>query len=261
MKKKHQKNMYSKRRLPKIKRSKNCNYLYGKNSIVERLKYNPASIRKIYYQNSFTMPYIENMVSHHGIPSERVSEFDLTRIKKADRLQGIVAEVSAFSYASFETLLDTAVEDNTVLLCLDSITDPHNLGSIIRVAACFGGFAICLPRHSSCEVNDTVMHVASGGENFVPIAIVNNLATALLTVKERGIKVAGTVVEDATDVRQTRLDFPLCVVFGSEGKGIRPGIRKVLDERLTIAMTGAKLSFNVATAGALFCYEIDRQRQ
>ena len=235
----------------------NSMYLYGKNSVAERLKANPKTIKKIFLQNNFNASELLDLIKSSGIPTKYFTQRDLSRIKRADRLQGIVAEIDRFNYTPFERLLDNK---GLSLIFVDNINDPHNLGSIIRTAACFGKFAVIIPRHSSCEVNDTVMHVASGGENFAAVSVVNNMSTALIKAKKAGFWVAGAVVEDGENVSQTSLPFPLCLVLGSEGKGIRHGVKKQLDLRISLPMSGAPLSFNVAMACAMFCYEIVRQK-
>ena len=241
--------------------AKNSMFLYGKNSIAERLKANPKSIRRIYIQDNFKSQDIIKQIKSAGIPVNRVKENDLVKIKRADRLQGIVAEIDKYKYIPFEELLTRGPEDKLTLLFLDSLNDPHNLGSIMRIAACFGGFAMVVPEHGSCEVTDTVMHVASGGENFIPVSMVTNLSNALLKAKKAGYWAVGTVVEEGQNLNKTSLPFPLCLVLGAEGKGIRYGIQKHLDLKITLPMKGAQLSFNVAMAYAIFAHEIDRQRE
>jgi len=240
---------------------KGAAYIYGKNSLLERLKANPESIRKIFLQENFKDPSVLDAIRKSGVAVKHVSERELGRIKRAERLQGIAAEVDRFEYAPFEELLDVSAGSSKSLIFLDNINDPHNLGSMLRVAACFGGFAIVLPRHSSCDVNDTVMHVASGGENFVSVAVVGNISNALRKAKDCGYWIVGTVVEGGQDLDSVTLPFPLCLVLGSEGKGIRHGIDKQLDCKVTLPMRGAELSFNVAMACAIFCHEISRQRK
>ena len=236
---------------------KDSMYLYGKNSILERLKADPKSIKRIFLEEGFSAQHILSAINSKNIPVKRVSERELKRIKKADRLQGIVAEVDSFRYTGFEELLH---KGNLSFIFLDSINDPHNLGAIIRILACIGGFSAVISRHASCEVNDTVMHVASGGENFVPVAMVTNMSNALMKAKASGYWIAGAVVEDGTEIEKVDLPFPLCLVLGSEGKGIRHGIEKQLDLKVTLPMKGAKLSFNVAMASAIFCHEIAKRR-
>ncbi len=195
------------------------------------------------------------------LPFDRVAENKLLRIKRADRLQGIIAEVDEFKYVDFGDLLSEAKGNNKTLIFLDSLNDPHNLGTIMRTLACFGGFAIIIPKHESCEINETVLHVASGGENFIPVSLVTNLSTALIEAKKEGFWAVGAVVEGGSDIYKTDLVFPMCLVLGSEGKGIRPGLEKQLELKLKIPMAGASLSFNVAMAATIFAYEINRQRK
>jgi len=235
-------------------------FLYGKNSILERLKVNPKSIKQIYLQENFNAGSILNLISQNNIPTQKVREKELYRIKRADRLQGILAEVTRFEYTPLDELVSLGKNSKTSIIFLDDINDPHNLGSILRITACFGNFALVIPRHSSCEVTDSVMHVASGGENYTPIAQVSNTVNAIIKVKDAGFWIAGTVVEGGENINTQGLLFPIGLVLGSEGKGIKPAIVKHLDMKVTLPMRGAQLSFNVAMAGAMFCHEIDRQR-
>lgn len=235
-------------------------YLYGKNSVWERLKADPDSISKIYLQDNFDAPYIVKLINAASIPVTRVNEKELIKIKRADRLQGIVAEVNKYTYTSFEKLLLLPENERLSFIFLDSLNDPHNLGSIMRIAACFGGFAIVIPQHSSCEVNETVIHVASGAENYVPVSLVTNLTTTLIETKKAGYWAVGTVIEGGEDINKVSLPFPLCLVLGSEGTGIRYGLQKHLDLKITLPMRGAQLSFNVAMACAIFAHEIAKQR-
>jgi len=234
-------------------------YLYGKNSVLERLKADPKSIKKVFLERDFDSPHILSAIKEAGVSVVHVSEKELNRIKRADRLQGIVALVEKFSYTPFEDLLYNKVDKKRSFIFLDSINDPHNLGAIIRIAACFGNFAVVIHRHGSCEVNDTVMHVASGGENFIPVSMVSNIPNALFKAKESGYWIVGTVVEEGEDINKVNLPFPICLVLGSEGKGIRHGIKKHLELKVSLPMRGAGLSFNVAMACAIFCHEISRQ--
>lgn len=234
--------------------------LYGKNSVLQRLEKNPGSIIKIFLDEDFNDSSILGIINKNKIPLNRLSRKEFLRVKRADCLQGIIAEVQKFSYAPFKELLDGPKDTRLSLIFLDSISDPQNLGSIIRTAACFGGFAIVIPKHDSCEINETVLHVASGGENFVAISMVTNLSTALIEAKKAGYWVVGTVVEGGDDLNKAALPFPLCLVLGSEGKGIRHGLENQLDLKISLPMAGASLSFNVSVACALFCHEIFKQK-
>ncbi|MBL7085282.1 MAG: 23S rRNA (guanosine(2251)-2'-O)-methyltransferase RlmB [Candidatus Omnitrophica bacterium] len=235
--------------------------LYGKNSVLERLKSNPASIKKIFLQDNFDVTEIESLIKANKIPAERASARELARIRHAKDLQGVVARIERFEYSSFDELLNRPQDSLLTLIFLDKINDPQNLGVIIRTAACFGGFAVIIPKFRACEVNETVLHVASGGENYVPVSMVSNLSNTIIKAKACGYWVMGTLLsDDAEDISKITLPFPLALVLGSEGEGISYGVQKRLDVKARIPMRGAKLSFNVSMACAVFCHEITKQR-
>jgi 23S rRNA (guanosine2251-2'-O)-methyltransferase len=239
----------------------NTMFLYGRNSIFERLKADPKSIRKIFLEDSFNLPYIEELIKKNKIPLERLSPKALAKIKSADNLQGIIAKVDNFRYASFDDFLEPSRGRPLTLIFLDRIYDPQNLGSIIRTVACFGGFAVIIPKYKACEVNETVLHVAQGGENYIPVSMVSNLSNSIIAAKKSGYWIVGAVVSDnAQDVDKISLPFPLGLVLGSEGEGIRYGVDKHLDIKAHIPMRGASISFNVTVACALLCYEIVKQK-
>ena len=234
-------------------------FLYGKNSVFERLKANPRSIKKVFLQDNFQAPHIEKLLQSKRIPVRQVSSQGLYRIKRSDHAQGIVAEIDKFEYASFEDLLEQPKKEKFSFIFLDRIFDPQNLGAIIRAAACMGNFALVIPKHKACEVTEATLHVASGGENFTSVVRISNLTNAILAAKKRGFWIVGGLLEEGQDFTKTTLPFPLCLVLGSEGTGIRYGLKKHLDLKVKIPMLGAPLSLNVATACAIFCYEITKQ--
>ncbi len=235
-------------------------YLFGRNSVLERLKANPRSVNNILLHEGFDDPVIMDIVRSLKVPFKRVPDKELLKFKHTERLQGIVAEVGEFKYLSFNQLQDKFKEKRLSFILLDGVTDPQNLGAIIRITACFGGFAVVIPERDSCEVNETVLNIASGGENYVPVCRINNLSNALIHAKKAGYWIAGTVVEGGGDLNKISFPFPLCLVLGSEGKGIHHAVQKQLELKVTLPMGGACLSFNVAMASAIFCYEITRQK-
>ena len=235
--------------------------LYGKNSVAERLKTNPQSIRKILLQENFSTPQIEGLIKAHSIPVERLPARQLARVKPAKDLQGIVAKVDKFKYVSFGDLLSRTESNRLTPIFLDRINDPQNLGTIIRSAACFGGFSVVIPEFNACGVTEAVLHVACGGENYIPVSLVSNLSQAVLAAKKGGYWIMGAVLDsEAEYINKAALAFPLGLVLGSEAEGIRYGLQKHLDFKARIPMPGAKLSFNVAIAAAVFCYEVAKQR-
>ena len=231
-------------------------YLYGKNSIRERLQTNPETILKLFVKDTFKDFNILNLAQQVKIVYQQMSPKDLEKLKPNAHTQGIVAQIKPFAYTSLNNILSKS--PLPTLLFLDKLNDPHNLGAIMRVVACMGGFAICVSKHQSCEVTDAVVHVASGGENYVPLIQVSNLINTFKAIKKEGYWVAGTVVKGGTVLGKDSLPKPLAVVFGSEGEGLGPAIQKHLDMKITILMQGAPLSLNVGMATAMVCYEVNR---
>lgn len=235
--------------------------IHGKNSIFERLKINPQSIKRIFLENNFKHPEIEKLIKSNRVPTERVCAHRLSKIKAAENLQGIVAKADNFLYTPFDELLKTSQDNQLTIIFLDRIYDPQNLGAIVRIAACFGGFAVVIPKSKACQINETAVHIASGGENYIAVSCITNLSTAIIAAKRKGFWIIGADInQDAETINKVAMPFPLGIVLGSEGEGIRYGISKHLDKRVRIPMNGAKLSFNVAVACAIICYEISKQR-
>jgi len=234
--------------------------LYGKNSVLERIKADPKSIKGLYLQKKTDLSGIVKAAKKAKLEFESVSKSFLDKKCGAVHSQGVMAEVDEFEYTPFSVIFDECMHGGSVPVLLDGIQDPQNLGSIIRNLACMGGFSLVIPAHNAAEVNETVLRVASGGENYIKIAKVTNLATTTGKLKEKEVWIAGAMAEDSHDVQTVELVSPMALVVGSEGKGVRPGIKKYIDERISLPMRGAQLSYNAAVAAALVCYEIDRRR-
>jgi 23S rRNA (guanosine2251-2'-O)-methyltransferase len=235
-------------------------YLYGRHSVYERLKADPGSVEEVYLDKNFDDPAILNLLGKNKISVSAVAKQKILKIQPQANIQGIAARVSEFRYREFDDLLNEGGRSKLSFIFLDRVFDPQNLGAMIRTAACFGRFAIVIPKHKACGVNETVLRVACGGENFVPLARVVNMRNSLFDAKDCGYWACGAAIDEGEDLGRARLPFPLCLVLGSEGKGLRYGLKKHLDKNLLIPMPGAALSFNVTAACAVFCYEIARQR-
>ena len=233
--------------------------LYGKRPVAERLRAAPRTIRSLVIQQDTDAAEIVKAAQAAGITFLSKSKAEFARLAPEAHTQGILAEVEEFRYAQIEDLVQ-GVGDRPTLFLLDRVTDPQNLGAILRALACFGRFAVVLPKHDSAEVTETVLRVACGGENHVPVARVTNLVQAAEKAKEAGYWLAGAAASGGAPLYSADWPEPLAVVLGSEGSGIRPGLEKHLELTLSLPMPGATLSFNVATAAALFAYEITRRR-
>lgn len=233
--------------------------LYGKNAVMERIKTHPESIQQLYLQKRVDLSEIVISAKKADIKFESVDDIWIKRECRSMHTQGVLALVTEYEYAPLNLLFNECKKNISIPIFLDGVTDPQNLGAIIRNIACLGGFSLVLPEYNSVCVNETVLHVASGGENYIKIAKVSNIATAIKKIKKEGIRIIGAYTGKSESIRDAELFFPMAVVFGSEGKGIRPGVDKTLDAKLSLAMNGAPLSYNVAVAVALFCYEINRK--
>src|SRR5262245_61673995 len=236
--------------------------LAGKNPVFEKLRVDPKSIIKIYMQSGFSdAGYVHQRAAKHGIPVLAMSAQQMDRIGRGKNTQGIMADVSDFAYVPYDDLLEQAVKKKRTLVFLDGVTDPQNPGAILRSLGALGRFSLVLPTHDSASITETVMRVASGGENYVPVALVGNINKAIAEAKEENFTIVGTVTSEGTSVYEADLPAHVGLVIGGEEKGIRPVIQKNLDIKLTIPMLVSTMSLNVAQATTIFCYEIIRQKK
>lgn len=236
--------------------------LYGKNPVLERIRSNPQSIRLILIEQGHDdHGYIVQKAKKWGIRVSAVPASQLLKIARNVNTQGIVADVDDFAYMPYDELLSMAQEKDISVVFLDGVTDPQNLGAIFRSLGCLGGFALVLPTKDSVSVTESVLRVASGGENYVRVSQVSNLAQAIVKAKNAGFWIAGSIVEEGESLFKARLQFPLGLVLGSEQKGIRDVIKKHVDVKLTIPMAQNKMSYNVAQAATIFAYEITKQKK
>jgi 23S rRNA (guanosine2251-2'-O)-methyltransferase len=229
---------------------------------MERLRTDPRSVRKIYVEHGFKGTLsVHAKARQHGIPVLPVSSSQMMKMGRDKNTQGILADVDDITYLPFEELLETALKKRRTVVFFDGLNDPQNLGAIVRSLACLGKFSIVLPTHDSVSVTESVLRVASGGENYVPFAKVANLANAIQKAQEHGFAIAGAVVEGGQSLMDVTLPHPLGLVIGSEQKGIREIIKKHLDLELSIPMACHTLSFNAAQATTILGYEITRQKK
>ena len=233
-------------------------HLYGKRPVMERLQTAPKTIRALYFQETADAAEIIRMAKKVCCTFRILPKRAFAKLAGDVHAQGVLAEVEGFQYTALKDLLEK--RPLPILFFLDRLTDPQNLGAILRSMACLGGVALVLPKHDSVEVNDTVLRVACGGENYVPVSLVTNLAQASELAKKAGYWLAGAVPSGGTPLHKVSWPETVGVILGSEGSGIRPGLAKHVDFTVTLPMQGADLSFNVATAAALIAYEITRSR-
>lgn len=237
--------------------------LFGFHAVGVRLKTAPQSILEIYVDPARKDARMRQFVQRAGESGVRLIEADGPRLAKLAGTaghQGVVARVQPLPTArSLDDLLD-AVEGPPLLLVLDGVTDPHNLGACLRVADGAGAHAVIAPKDHAVGLNATVSKVASGAAETVPYFMVTNLARTLGELKERNIWCIGLSDDAPHTLYQADLKVPVALVMGAEGPGMRQLTRKTCDGLVSIPMKGAVESLNVSVASGICLYEALRQR-
>jgi 23S rRNA (guanosine2251-2'-O)-methyltransferase len=237
--------------------------LFGFHAVGVRLKTAPKSIVEIYVDPTRRDARMRQFLERVGEAGARVIEADALRLAKlagSHGHQGVAARVQALPGAhSLDDLLDQ-IEGPPLLLVLDGVTDPHNLGACLRVADGAGAHAVIAPKDHAAGINATVAKVASGAAETVPYFMVTNLARTLGELKERSIWCVGASDDAPRTVYQADLKGPVALILGAEGAGMRQLTRKTCDELVAIPMRGAVESLNVSVASGVCLYEALRQR-
>jgi len=237
--------------------------LFGFHAVTVRLKSAPRSVVEVHVDATRRDQRMRQFVERAKEAGARLIDSDdarLQRLAGTHRHQGVVARVEAVALShSLDDTLD-AVDGVPLLLVLDGITDPHNLGACLRVADGAGAHAVIAPKDHAVGINATVAKVASGAAETVPYFMVTNLARTLNELKERDIRIVGT--SDAAERSLYELDLtgPVALVLGAEGSGMRQLTSKTCDELVRLPMKGAVESLNVSVASGVCLYEALRQR-
>ena len=237
--------------------------LFGFHAVSVRLKVAPKTIRELHVDATRRDQRMRQFLAKAEEAGLNVVESDDDRLQKMSgthRHQGLVAKVEHIPQAkSLDDLLD-ALSEPPLLLVLDGITDPHNLGACLRVADGAGAHAVIAPKDHAVGVNATVAKVASGAAETVPYFMVTNLSRTLGELKERDIWVVGTSDDAPRDLYAANLAQATALVLGAEGSGMRQLTRKNCDELVSIPMLGGVESLNVSVASGVCLYEARRQR-
>ena len=237
--------------------------LFGFHAVGVRLKTAPRSIVEIYYEPTRRDALMRQFIERVGEAGVRLIEADAMRLAKlagSHGHQGVAARVEALPQAnSLDDLLD-AVTGPPLLLVLDGVTDPHNLGACLRVADGAGAHAVIAPKDHAAGINATVAKVASGAAETVPYFMVTNLARTMGELKERSIWCIGTSDDAPGTIYQADMKAAVALVLGAEGSGKRQLTRKTCDQLASIPMRGAVESLNVSVASGICLYEALRQR-
>ena len=200
------------------------------------------------------------LAERRAIQIQSSSTEELDALCGAGSHQGIAALVGEYRYADLEDLLEQGLPP-PLLLALDSVQDPQNLGAIFRSALVLGVTGVVIPKDRAASISPAVVRVSAGATEHLPCARVTNLARSLTQCKEAGMWVVGTVESGGAHPASAPLDQPAVLVLGNEHKGIRPLVQKQCDLLVTIPSASPIASLNVGAAAAALCYEAGRQRR
>jgi 23S rRNA (guanosine2251-2'-O)-methyltransferase len=239
--------------------------LFGFHAVGVRVKTAPQSVVEIYFDPTRRDARMRQFVDRATEAGIRLIEADGPRLAKLSGghgHQGVAARVSEIKMVhSLDELLEGIEKfESPLILVLDGVTDPHNLGACLRVADGAGAHAVIAPKDHAVGINATVAKVASGAAETVPYFMVTNLARTLNELKERNIWIIGTSDDAPKTLYQVDLKGPTALVLGAEGDGMRQLTRKTCDELISIPMCGGVESLNVSVASGVCLYEARRQR-
>lgn len=239
--------------------------VYGVHAVEALLRHHPRRVKQLWLAEGRQDPRVQTLVEL--ATQQRISVGQRER-RELDEWaegvhQGVVAEVSpsqVWGEAMLEELLDRH-EGVPLLLVLDGVTDPHNLGACLRTADAAGALAVVVPKDKSATLNATVRKVACGAAEVMPLVAVTNLARTLEKLQKRGLWVVGTAGKADQEIYQQDLRGPLVLVMGAEGKGMRRLTREHCDFLVKLPMAGSVSSLNVSVAAGVCLFEALRQRR
>lgn len=228
----------------------------GRHSVEALFAERPQDVRRLWVAaESEPLP---QSLRQAGVRAEVLPRDRLEALAKNPLHQGIVAEAADYPYAHLEDVVPA--HGAALILALDSVQDPHNLGALVRSAECFGATGVLIPQDRAASVTGTVERASAGAVERLPVARVVNLARALEALKERGVWVTGLAGEGEDVLGAVDLVGPVALVIGAEGTGLRPVIRKACDRLARIPLLGRTGSLNASVAGGVALYEAAVQR-
>jgi 23S rRNA (guanosine2251-2'-O)-methyltransferase len=237
--------------------------IHGFHAVTAKLRHDPEGVREIYLAAGRQDARARDLAQLAESRGVRIVTLDVARLDGMTgnaRHQGVAAKVSAQQrYLTLDDVLD-GLKEPPLLLVLDGVTDPHNLGACLRVADAAGAHAVVAPKDRACGLNATAVKVASGAADTVPYIVVTNLSRSLREMQERGIWTIGAAGEASKDLYAIEQKGPTAWVLGAEGEGLRRLTRDTCDELAKIPMYGSVESLNVSVASGICLFEARRQR-
>ena len=237
--------------------NKETNFIYGKNPVIEAI--NAKKAIRVFLVSNFNDQKILNLINNNKVPVTMVSPNEMNKMSNNGVHQGVAAELKPYQTVSLEEIiLKAKKKDKKIIVMLDGIEDPHNLGAILRSADVFEASGIVLPKHNSVSLNATVAKTSAGAINYVPVAVVNNLNQAISKLKEEGYWVVATDGSAEISYSSIKYDFPVVIVIGSEGKGVSPLVLKNSDYIVKIPQFGHVNSLNASVAAGILLAEVHK---
>ena len=240
------------------------NILEGRNALTEALASGRA-IDKVFIAEGSTDRALARLAAQAKQAGAVVVETDrrkLDQMSATGAHQGVIAMVAAPSYATLDDILNRAKErgEAPLIVICDELSDPHNLGAIIRTAECAGAHGVVIPKRRSVGLTAIVGKASAGALEYMPVARVTNITNAIKELKERGVWIFGTAAEGATPLYQADLKGAAAIVIGNEGDGMSRLVAESCDLKVSIPMKGRISSLNASAAAAILLYEAVRQR-
>lgn len=235
-------------------------YVYGKNVVRQLLKDN-KKIYEVILVEGFRDKELESLVRKNSIAIKMYPKKKMDQILKTEYHQGIAASIDEYKTYSVEEILSTIPDGKLpLLLMLDGLEDPQNLGAILRTCDCIGVDGVIIGKNRSVQLNATVAKTSTGAIDTVKVSVVTNLARTIQELKEKGFWVVGADMDKAVDYRDIQCDVPLLLVIGSEGFGISSLVKKNCDYMAALPMIGKVTSLNASVACGIMLYEIYSKR-
>ena len=236
----------------------------GRNAVIEALRVG-AAIDKIYIargETDKTLGHIASKARDAGIVVVEADRRKLDGMSRTHAHQGVIALAAVREYATVESILAAAAEkgEPPLLVVCDEISDPHNLGAILRTAECAGAHGVIIPKRRSAGLTAVVAKTSAGAVSYMPVARVANIPSLLKDLKQRGVWVFGTAADGTTALYGADLKGPAAIVIGSEGSGMTRLVSETCDFLVSIPMKGRISSLNASAAAAILLYEAVRQR-
>jgi 23S rRNA (guanosine2251-2'-O)-methyltransferase len=242
------------------------NKIVGRNPVLELLRSGNREIERILLVQGRDHPRLRQIIAmaqKKGVSYEHVPRRELDTLEPTVPHQGVIALVSETSYVDVQTLIEKAQASGrpALLIMLDGVQDPRNLGAIIRTADAVNADGVIIPKDRAAGLTTAVHKAASGGTEYVPIAQVTNLARTIETFKSAGIWVIGADQDAPTNYTEADFTTPICLVLGNEAEGLRRLVKEKCDLLVCLPMFGHVPTLNVSVAAGVLLYEVVRQRE